>query len=144
MKRSSTLFCIFQEWLESGDTFSTRTFEIYLVRCQGWEDLHLVPGSRDSNIKTSPAAFSIKRAEIQCYLSIFVLSVSDREEDNVPLIPLNIFQILYKDRFLWRHGDLLQVRPYCKQISEQVFNKRLLISVESDDTDTPFRQYRVF
>ena len=135
MECGATLFGIFKEGLQAGDSLRRGALEVDLVGCEGGENLHLIAGAGNSHVQTSPSAFPVERAEGHGDPPILVLAVADREEDHIPLVALHILQVLDEDRFLGGHRQLFQIGPFGEKVREQVLNEGLLVGVESHHAD---------
>ena len=94
-----------QEALEVAHPGAAGPVEVDLVRGQGREDQHLPPGAGDGHVQPAPAALAVQGAEAHAHAPLLVGPVADREEDHVPLVPLDVLQVLDEDRLQLVAGE---------------------------------------
>ena len=104
---------------------------------------HLLPGAGDGDVQAAPAAGLVQRPEIQRHPPASVQAVADREEDDIPLVALDILQTLDEHRLrLFRRGA--GERPVLgKQLLHLLLDEVLLARVERHDADAPLPFRRV-
>ena len=84
---------------------------------------HLLLRPRDGYIEPTLATREVQRPEVHCELAVFIRGVSDRKENHVALVPLDVLKVLDEIRprpllrqQLLQHGirtsALVQHRPY--------------------------------
>ena len=125
----------FQEVLQGLHSLGLGPPQIDPVRRHGGEDDHLRPGPGHRHIQPLPAAGFVQRAKIQGELSLRVRPVGHGKQDRIPLVPLYIFQVLDKQRFLPRVGPPVKLRVLLIFFLEQILDECLLAEVKCDHAD---------
>ena len=105
-----SVLCKFQKALQSGNAFGSGTADVDLLRPQYGIHDHLFSCTGDRHIQSAPAAVTVQRSEVHRDLTVFVRSVTDGEEDHIPLIALYVFQVLDKYRLCRLPVPLFQFR----------------------------------
>src|SRR5690606_38385812 len=72
--------------------------ELKLVSPEVAENTHRQFGARDQNIESTVPALAVQRAELPGNSARLVTSIADADEDLVPLIPLDVLQVLDEER----------------------------------------------
>ena len=132
-----------KESLQGGNTLGGGAVQIDLLGFQGSVNGHFLAGAGDGNIQPSPAAIPVQRTEIHINLAVFVRAVADGEEDHIPLVTLDIFQVLDEQRFFGLESPGFQIGIFPAGVAEQVIDEMLLIDVKGDDTNALIAQKRI-
>ena len=98
---------------------------------EGAEDDDLPPGPCDRHIEAALASPTIERPEIQRNIAALIGRECDGEEDRVPLVSLNILEVLDEDALVGVQGcrDLLVV-----EVAQAGLDEIALLSIECDHT----------
>ena len=98
---------------------------------EGAEDDDLPPGPCDRHIEAALAALTIERSEIQWNIAALIGRERDREEDRVPLVSLNILEVLDEDALVGvqEYRDLLVV-----EVAQAGLDEIALLNIECDHT----------
>ena len=142
--RQCSAFRIFQEAPQGGNALCFGAIQIQLLRAQGGEDHHFTPGTGYCNIQPPPTAVTVQRAKVHVNLAIFIRAKANGEQNHIPFIALNIFQVFNKQRLFCTVDPLFQLGILCAGFVQQVINEMLLGNVEGHNTKALLRQFRVF
>ena len=129
-----------QEIPQRRHTLGRGAGEIDLLCLQRGVDHHLLTGAGDRHIQPPPAAFPVERSEIHGDTALGIRPVADGEENYIPLVTLDIFQIFDEQRLLRVVGPLFQHGVGGAGLVQQVVDKRLLIDVEGHHAHARLRQ----
>src|SRR6516162_1866030 len=85
-------------------------------------------------------SFFVKRTDLAAHSARCVRAEGNRKNDNIPLVALNIFKILYKHRLmlLFRIKERFQARIRAACLIKKIFDQSLLRSIERDDSKRAF------
>src|SRR5450830_1000 len=92
--------CEFQVVLQVPNTGGSYLGEFNLLRHQCAVNDNCLPGTRNSNIESAMTTLAIERAKVHGGLTRGVGTKGDGKEDDIPLIPLHVFQILDEQGFM--------------------------------------------
>ena len=124
---------ILQKPFQIMNTLGRGSGSVHHFRPDACEDLHFLFGSGDGHVQPLPAVFSVERSEIQRDLSFLIRTIADAEENHIPLISLDILQILHENRFLHGKDSFFDFRVILQRLGQGVFNHVLLGHAEGDD-----------
>src|SRR5439155_8571842 len=82
--------------LECSHTPFRCSLQVNFIRRNGRKDFTAFLRSGDQNVQSAFSAFVPQRAKAHCQKTMSVSAITNRDEDNVALIALDIFKILYK------------------------------------------------
>ena len=122
--------CKLKEALKPRNTLRTCSRKVSLLRTQNGINYHFLPCPWDCNIKSSPSAVTVKRAEVHRNLSVLVRTVAHREQYNVTLVTLYIFKVLDKHRLVTLCVKISYIRVLRKCVNQHIVDKILLNRAE--------------
>ena len=118
--------------------------EVDLFGSQGRKDNHLLPRPGDGDIEAAFTAIAVHGAEVHRNSARGIGAVADGEEDDIPLIALNIFQVLDKNRLSGSVGKIgFDLRMLAAGLLQQVIDQLLLGLAEGDNTYAEIGSLRV-
>ena len=107
-----------------------------VVGTQCPEDHKLPPRPRDRDIQPARATTEVQRTEVPVHTTIGIRPVADREQDHIPLIALNGFQVLDEDRPVLRRPEPgLDFGTGLPFLVEKVLDQPCLFGIEGNDPD---------
>ena len=121
---------VFQEPLQLRHAPCPGLGQVNLIRGQRREHHHFPPGPGYGHIQPPPASIPIQGAEVHIYLSCLVRAVAHGEENHIPLVALDVFQVLDEHRLLRTIGPLFQLRIREAGFVQKIINEILLGNVE--------------
>ena len=98
------------------------------------KDDHLLTRPGDGNIETPFTAIAVHGAEVHRDPSRGIGAVADGEEDHIPLVSLDVFQVLDENGLNGSVGEVLfdlRILPAC--LLQQIVDKLLLGLAERDN-----------
>ena len=125
-----------QERLQVADSPRARPGEIDLIGPQGREHQDLLTCAGDRHIQPSLSAVLVQRPEVHGHVAALVRTVAHGEHDHVPLVALDVLQVLHEHRLLGALiKEALQLRMLADRAIEQVHDQGLLRLTERHDAD---------
>ncbi len=94
------VLCILEEALEGDNAAGLGAIEIYVGAAHVGEDLAAVSGPGDQNVESPFATLVIERSKVHGRIAGLVFAVTDADENDVPLVSLDVLQVLDEERFL--------------------------------------------
>ena len=106
----------------------------------GTEDHHAVLGAGDGDIQASLATHAIERSEVHVELAVCVWGIAHGEENHIPLVALDIFEILDEEWLREAVAEVfLELRVVGAELLEAVLDEFALRDVEGHDADGALR-----
>ena len=124
---------VFQEGLQSGNALGAGPGQIDLLRGQGGEYHHFLTGTGYGHIQPPPSAIPVQGTEVHIDLALFVGTVAHGEENHIPFVTLDVFQVFDEERFFYFEGGY---RPEKVNFIMRTMMKMLKKSIEKKPEKT--------
>ena len=124
----------FQEAAKLHHALRTGAGQVDLIGTNDGIHRHFLTGTGYGDIQSAPAAVLVERAEIHGDLPVLVGAVADGEQDHIPLVTLDIFEVLDEDGLIHFICPRFELRILDEFLCQKVVDQILLHDAEGHDT----------
>src|SRR5260370_30263670 len=99
-------------------------------------------GSRNQDVQAPPAAFLAQRTEIEAWVTVCILSVTDTDHHYIALVALHVFQRFHEERLVGG-GEIRErknVRALFKSFLHGTLDSLLLLRIHGNNPERPVRK----